>query len=82
MEESTRQRTGVIQVEGKPSTINSTRKDDGTEVLRNQEEEQTKPATRGTGIPYDANPSQSSANTTLPNVKTVPYQNLESKNKL
>ena len=41
---------------------------------------QTKPATRGTGIPYDNNPSQSSANTTLPTVKTFPYQNHENRN--
>ena len=36
-----------------------------------------KPAAEGTGIPYDINPSQSSTNTTLPNVNTVPYQNHE-----
>ena len=39
-----------------------------------------KPATRGTGIPYDVYPSQSLANTTLPNFKTFPYQNHETMN--
>ena len=28
-------------------------------------------------VPYDINPSQSPTNTTLPNVKTFPYQNHE-----
>ena len=42
----------------------------------------TKPATRGTGIPYNVNPSQSSANTTLPNFKTFQYQNHENQKKV
>ena len=37
----------------------------------------TKPAAEGTGIPYDIKPSQSPVKTTLPNVKTCPYQNHE-----
>ena len=65
-----------MKVNQAPSTRNE--EEGGTEVLRNKEEEQTKPATIGTEIPYDASPSQSSANSTLPNVKTIPYQNQES----
>ena len=68
----------MIRVEGKPNTITQNEEEEErTEVLRNPEEEQTKPATRGTGIPYDANPSPSSTNTTLPNVKSFQYQNHE-----
>ena len=64
-----------MKVNQVPSTRNE--EEDGTEVLRNKGEEQTKPAIRGTEIPYDVSPSQLSADTTLPNVKTIPYQNHE-----
>ena len=64
-----------MKVNQVPSTRNE--EEDGTEVLRNKEEEQTKPAAKGTEIPYDVSPSQSSADTTLPNIKTILYQNHE-----
>ena len=72
----------MIRVEGKPSTIDSKRRrrrtevlreeEERTEVLRNPEEDRTKQATRGTGIPSDVNPSQLPANTTLPKRQNLP----------
>ena len=61
------------------STVNqvpSTRheEEDRTEVPPDQETEKTNPANQGTGIPYDVHPSQSPTNTTLPNIKIIPYQ--------
>ena len=64
-----------MKVNQVPSTKNE--QEERTEVLSNQEEERTKPATGGTGIPYNVNPSQSPTNTTLPHLKTFPYQNHE-----
>ena len=64
-----------MKVNQVPSTRNE--EEERTEVLRNNEEEQSKPAAEGTRIPYDINPSQSPTKTTLPNIKTFPYQNHE-----
>ena len=62
----------------KVNQVPSTQEEKGrTEVLQ-EEEAIIKPATEGTGIPYDIRPSQSTTETTLPQAKTSPYHNHES----
>ena len=68
----------VEEQEWPESTANqvpSTPREDGTDVL--QEEEELKPATEGTGIPYGARPIQSTINTHTTTIKSYPYHNHE-----
>ena len=68
-EKSIRQRTRVIRVDGKPSTINLKRRLDRSPTRRRRI---VKPATEGTEIPYEVRPSQSTINTHTTTTKTYP----------
>ena len=73
-EKSTRQRTRVARVDGKPSTINPKRRLDRSPTRRGRI---VKPATKGTEIPYEARPSPSTINTHTTMTKTYPNHNHE-----
>ena len=64
---------GQEQPELTVNQVPSTPREDGTEVL--QEEEAVNPATEGTGIPSETRPSQSTINTHTTMVKSYPYHN-------
>ena len=63
----------------KVNQVPSTREEDRTEVLQEEEEEEaiTKPAAEGTGIPHKTRPSQSTINHTT-TTKTSPNHIYES----
>ena len=66
----------VKEQERPESTVNQvplTPIEDGTEVL--QEEEELKPSTEGTGIPYEARSIQSTINTHTTTIKSYPDHN-------
>ena len=69
MEKSIRQRTRVIRVDGKLSTINLKQRLDRSPTRRGRI---VKPATEGTEIPYEVRPSQSTINTHTTTTKTYP----------
>ena len=67
----------MIGVDGKPSTINSKRRRDQSHTRK---EEEVKPVTEGTGIPYEARSNQPTINTHTTTVKSYPYHEHENIN--